>query len=150
SRDAIVKFEGHYHGHADSLLVKAGSGAATFGQPSSAGVPADLAKHTLVAKWNDLDSVKAALEKTPAAAVILEPFPGNMGVGPPEKGFLEGVRKACTERGALLIYDEVMTGFRVAFGGAQSLQKIQPDLTCLGKVVGGGMPLAAFGGRRDV
>lgn len=149
-RDAIVKFEGHYHGHADSLLVKAGSGAATFGQPSSAGVPADLAKHTLVAKWNDLESVKQALDKAPVAAVILEPFPGNMGVVPPEPGFLEGVRKATAERGALLIYDEVMTGFRVAFNGAQSLQKIKPDMTCLGKVVGGGMPLAAFGGRRDV
>jgi glutamate-1-semialdehyde 2,1-aminomutase len=149
-RDAIVKFEGHYHGHADSLLVKAGSGAATFGQPSSAGVPADLAKHTLVARWNDLDSVKQSLAKAPVAAVILEPFPGNMGVVPPAPGFLEGVRKATSESGALLIYDEVMTGFRVAFGGAQGLQKIKPDLTCLGKVVGGGLPLAAFGGRRDV
>lgn len=148
--DAIVKFEGHYHGHADSLLVKAGSGAATFGAPSSAGVPADLAKHTLVARWNDLESVKKSLEKAPVAAVILEPFPGNMGVVPPEKGFLEGVRKATEKAGALLIYDEVMTGFRVAWEGAQGLQKIVPDLTCLGKVVGGGLPLAAFGGRREV
>ncbi len=149
-RDAIVKFEGHYHGHADSLLVKAGSGAATFGQPSSSGVPADLAKHTLVAKWNDIDSVKQALDEAPVAAVILEPFPGNMGVVPPEKGFLEAVRKATSQKGALLIYDEVMTGFRVAWSGAQSLQKIDPDLTCLGKVVGGGMPLAAFGGKRKI
>jgi glutamate-1-semialdehyde 2,1-aminomutase len=149
-RDAIVKFEGHYHGHADSLLVKAGSGAATFGQPSSAGVPADLAKHTLVARWNDPDSVRSCLERAPVAAVILEPFPGNMGVVPPEPGFLEEVRRLTAEKGTVLIYDEVMTGFRVAWEGAQGLQKIRPDLTCLGKVVGGGLPLAAFGGRRDI
>ncbi|MBI3726015.1 glutamate-1-semialdehyde 2,1-aminomutase [bacterium] len=149
-RDAIVKFEGHYHGHADSLLVKAGSGAATFGHPSSPGVPGDLAKHTLVARWNDLADVKRCLDSAPVAAVILEPFPGNMGVVPPEKGFLEGFRSLTKKKGALLIYDEVMTGFRVAWEGAQGLQKIEPDLTCLGKVVGGGLPLAAFGGRRDV
>ncbi|HZV03353.1 MAG TPA: glutamate-1-semialdehyde 2,1-aminomutase [Planctomycetota bacterium] len=149
-RDDVVKFEGHYHGHADSLLVKAGSGAATFGQPSSAGVPADLAKHTLVARWNDLGSVEECLAKTKVAAVILEPFPGNMGVVPPRAGFLEGVRRVTEEKGTLLIYDEVMTGFRVAWEGAQGLQRIKPDLTCLGKVVGGGMPLAAFGGRRDI
>jgi glutamate-1-semialdehyde 2,1-aminomutase len=149
-RDAIVKFDGHYHGHADSLLVKAGSGAATFGHPSSAGVPADLAKHTLVARWNDLADVKRCLELAPCAALILEPFPGNMGVVPPEPGFLEGVRELTRKMGTLLIYDEVMTGFRVAFECAQGLQEIKPDLTCLGKVVGGGLPLAAFGGRRDI
>ena len=149
-RDDILKFEGHYHGHADSLLVKAGSGAATFGSPSSAGVPADLARHTLVARWNDLEDVRRCLDSAKVAAVILEPFPGNMGVVPPLPGFLEGVRRLTQERGTLLIYDEVMTGFRVAWGGAQALQKIKPDLTCLGKVVGGGLPLAAFGGRRDV
>jgi glutamate-1-semialdehyde 2,1-aminomutase len=149
-RDAIVKFEGHYHGHADSLLVKAGSGAATFGAPSSAGVPADLARHTLVARWNDAADVKRCLDAAPVAAVILEPFPGNMGVVPPEKGFLEEIRELTQKKGSLLIYDEVMTGFRVAWGGAQVIQKIEPDLTCLGKVVGGGLPLAAFGGRREI
>ena len=151
-RDKIIKFDGCYHGHADSLLVKAGSGALTFGSPDSAGVPADFAKHTLVAQFNNLDSVAALFKSNPGgiAALIVEPVAGNMGCVPPEPGFLEGLRELCNRHGALLIFDEVMTGFRVAYGSAQARFKIKPDLTCLGKVVGGGLPLAVYGGRGDL
>ncbi|MFN7086607.1 MAG: glutamate-1-semialdehyde 2,1-aminomutase [Burkholderiales bacterium] len=151
-RSKIVKFEGCYHGHADSLLVKAGSGALTFGQPSSAGVPPETAAHTLVLDYNN----EIALEQTFAregdeiAAVIVEPVAGNMNLVTPRPGFLELLRKLCTKHGSVLIFDEVMTGFRVALGGAQSLYGIKPDLTTLGKVIGGGMPVGAFGGRRDI
>ena len=151
-RHKIVKFEGCYHGHADSLLVKAGSGALTFGQPSSAGVPPQTAEHTLVLDYND----EAALEQTFArdgatiAAVIVEPVAGNMNLVAPRPGFLETLRRLCTRHGAVLIFDEVMTGFRVALGGAQTLYGVHPDLTTLGKVIGGGMPVGAFGGRRDI
>ncbi|VTQ53578.1 glutamate-1-semialdehyde aminotransferase [Campylobacter jejuni] len=151
-RDKIVKFEGCYHGHADCLLVKAGSGALTLGQPNSPGVPADLAKHTLTCTYNDLDSVRAAFEQFPddIACIIVEPVAGNMNCVPPLPEFLPGLRKICDEFGALLIIDEVMTGFRVALGGAQEYYDVTPDLTCLGKIIGGGMPVGAFGGRRDV
>lgn len=151
-RDKILKFEGCYHGHADSLLVKAGSGALTLGQPSSPGVPADFAKHTLTATFNDLDSVRALFEANPEqiACIIVEPVAGNMNCIPPVDGFLEGLRDICDEHKALLIFDEVMTGFRVAEGGAQDYYDIKPDLTTLGKVIGGGMPVGAFGGRKDV
>jgi glutamate-1-semialdehyde 2,1-aminomutase len=151
-RSQIVKFEGCYHGHADALLVKAGSGALTFGQPSSAGVPAPVVADTLVLDFNDLDGVKRAFERqgSAIAGVIVEPVPGNMNLLLPEPGFLEGLREACTRHGALLIFDEVMTGFRVGLQCMQGVGGIRPDLTTLGKVVGGGMPLAAFGGRRDV
>ncbi|MGV3627538.1 MAG: glutamate-1-semialdehyde 2,1-aminomutase [Betaproteobacteria bacterium] len=151
-RSTIIKFEGCYHGHADSLLVKAGSGALTFGQPSSAGVPAETAAHTLVLDYND----EAGLETTFAsvggeiAAVIVEPVAGNMNLVTPKPGFLELLRQLCTQHGAVLIFDEVMTGFRVALGGAQALYGIKPDLTTLGKVIGGGLPVGAFGGRRDI
>ena len=151
-RDKIVKFEGCYHGHADFLLVKAGSGAATFGVPDSAGVPAGAAQNTLTVAYNDLDAVRAlfAAEGSQIAAIIVEPVVGNMGCVPPAPGFLEGLREICTAHGALLVLDEVMTGFRVAQGGAQARFGVRPDLTTFGKVVGGGMPLAAFGGRADV
>lgn len=151
-RDKIVKFEGCYHGHGDSLLVKAGSGALTFGVPSSPGVPADLAQHTLTLTYNDLGEVKEtfAQKGREIACIIVEPVAGNMNCIPPKPGFLEGLREICDEHGALLIFDEVMTGFRVALGGAQGLYGITPDLTTLGKVIGGGMPVGAFGGRRDV
>jgi glutamate-1-semialdehyde 2,1-aminomutase len=151
-RDKIVKFEGCYHGHADALLVKAGSGALTFGQPSSAGVPSEVVAHTLTLEFNDIDGVARAFERDgkQIAAVIVEPIAGNMNLILPRQGFLEGLRKLCTDYGALLIFDEVMTGFRVGPQGAQGLYGIRPDLTTLGKVVGGGMPLGAFGGRRDV
>lgn len=151
-RDKILKFEGCYHGHADCLLVKAGSGALTLGQPNSPGVPADFAKHTLTATFNDLDSVKAAFEAAPAdiACIIVEPIAGNMNCIPPAPGFLEGLRTLCDQYGALLIFDEVMCGFRVALGGAQQRFGVTPDLTTLGKIIGGGMPVGAFGGRRDV
>lgn len=149
-RDHIVKFSGCYHGHADSFLVAAGSGAATFGVPNSPGVPAALAELTLTARFNDLNSVAAALEAEPCAAVILEPVAGNMGCVPPEDGFLEGVQALCVEHGALLIFDEVMTGFRLAPGGAQERYGITPDLTTLGKVIGHGVPAAAYGGRQDL
>ncbi len=151
-RDKIVKFEGCYHGHGDSLLVKAGSGALTFGVPSSPGVPADLAQHTLTLTYNDLGEVKEtfAQKGREIACIIVEPVAGNMNCIPPKPGFLEGLRELCDEHGALLIFDEVMTGFRVALGGAQGLYGITPDLTTLGKVIGGGMPVGAFGGRRDV
>jgi glutamate-1-semialdehyde 2,1-aminomutase len=151
-RDKIVKFEGCYHGHADSMLVKAGSGALTFGQPDSPGVPADLAKHTLTATFNDVASVRALFENNPGqvAAIIVEPVPGNMGVILPAPGFLEALRDLARADGALLIFDEVISGFRVAFGGAQELYGIRADLTVLGKIIGGGLPVGAFGGRADV
>jgi glutamate-1-semialdehyde 2,1-aminomutase len=151
-RDKLLKFEGCYHGHADSLLVKAGSGALTLGQPSSPGVPADFAKHTLTATFNDLESVRElfAANKGEIACIIVEPVAGNMNCIPPVSGFLEGLREICDAEGALLIFDEVMTGFRVAQGCAQAHFNIKPDLTTLGKVIGGGMPVGAFGGRRDV
>ena len=151
-RDKIVKFEGCYHGHADCLLVKAGSGALTLGQPNSPGVPADFAKHTLTCTYNDLDSVRAAFVQFPddIACIIVEPVAGNMNCVPPLPEFLPGLRKICDEFGALLIIDEVMTGFRVALGGAQEYYDVMPDLTCLGKIIGGGMPVGAFGGLRDV
>lgn len=151
-RDKIVKFEGCYHGHADCLLVKAGSGALTLGQPNSPGVPADFARHTLTCTYNDLDSVRAAFEQYPEeiACIIVEPVAGNMNCIPPLPDFLPGLRALCDEFGALLIIDEVMTGFRVALGGAQEYYNVRPDLTCLGKIIGGGMPVGAFGGRREV
>jgi glutamate-1-semialdehyde 2,1-aminomutase len=149
-RDLIVKFEGCYHGHADSLLVKAGSGALTFGHPSSAGVPADTAAHTLVLQFNDAAQVKEAFKKSPIACVIVEPVAGNMNLVLPAPGFLETLREECTRHGAVLIFDEVMTGFRVALGGAQARYGVRPDLTTLGKVIGGGLPVGAVGGRRDI
>jgi len=151
-RSKIVKFEGCYHGHADSLLVKAGSGALTFGQPSSAGVPAELAAHTLVLDYNNEIAIEElfAREGGEIAAVIVEPVAGNMNLVIPQPSFLATLRRLCSAHGAVLIFDEVMTGFRVALGGAQALYGIKPDLTTLGKVVGGGMPVAAFGGRRDI
>ncbi len=151
-RDEIIKFEGCYHGHGDSLLVKAGSGATTFGIPDSLGVPADLARHTLTAPFNDLAAVKDLASQYPGqiAAVIVEPIVGNMGVVLPEEGFLEGLRKICDEQEIILIFDEVITGFRAAFGGAQALYGIQADLTCLGKIIGGGLPVGAYGGKRAI
>jgi glutamate-1-semialdehyde 2,1-aminomutase len=151
-RSKIVKFEGCYHGHADALLVKAGSGALTFGVPSSAGVPPEVTAHTLVLDYNDLDGVQRAFDREgrQIAAVIVEPVVGNMNLIMPAPGFLEGLRELCTRDGAVLIFDEVMTGFRVGMQGVQGLHGIRPDLTTLGKVVGGGMPLGAFGGRRDI
>jgi glutamate-1-semialdehyde 2,1-aminomutase len=152
NRDKILKFEGCYHGHADSLLVKAGSGALTLGQPSSPGIPADFAKHTLTANFNDIDSVKALFEEYPdqISCIIVEPVAGNMNCIPPADGFLQGLRDICDQYKALLIFDEVMTGFRVALGGAQAHYNIKPDLTTLGKVIGGGMPVGAFGGSHQV
>ena len=152
NRDKIIKFEGCYHGHADCLLVKAGSGALTLGQPSSPGVPADFAKHTLTCTFNDLDTVRETFAENPdqIACIIVEPVAGNMNCIPPVPGFLEGLREICDEFGALLILDEVMTGFRVSHGGAQGYYNIKPDLTTLGKIIGGGMPVGAFGGRREV
>lgn len=151
-RDKILKFEGSYHGHGDSLLIKAGSGVATLGLPDSPGVPADIAKNTLTVAYNDLESAKLVFEKFGAdlAAVILEPVAGNMGVVPPQPGFLEGLRKLTEENGTVLIFDEVMTGFRVDYGCAQEYYGIKPDLTCLGKVIGGGLPVGAFGGKREI
>jgi glutamate-1-semialdehyde 2,1-aminomutase len=151
-RTKIVKFEGCYHGTADSLLVKAGSGALAFGTPSSAGVPEDLARHTLVAQFNDLPSVEAFFREYPKdiACVMVEPIAGNMNLIKPAAGFHEGLRKLCTEHGALLIFDEVMTGFRVALGGAQEVIGVTPDLSAFGKVIGGGMPVGAFGGPAKV
>ena len=151
-RSKIIKFDGCYHGHADTLLVKAGSGAATLGIPGSAGVPADFVQHTLSLRFNDLDQVAAVMQEQgkDVAAIILEPVAGNMGVVPPKPGFLEGLRHWCNETGALLIFDEVMTGFRLALGGAQEIYDVQPDLTCLGKVIGGGLPVGAYGGRREI
>jgi len=151
-RDKLVKFEGCYHGHSDSLLVKAGSGALTLGEPSSPGVPAALARLTLTLSYNDLDQVRDAFAEKgdEVACIIVEPVAGNMNCIPPAPGFLEGLRELCDRHGALLIFDEVMTGFRVALGGAQALFGVRPDLTTLGKVIGGGMPVGAFGGRREV
>ena len=151
-RDKIVKFEGCYHGHSDSLLIKAGSGALTLGVPSSPGVPAELAAHTITLPFNDVDAVGQAFDELGAeiACAIVEPIAGNMNMVPPAPGFLEALREACSNAGAVLIFDEVMTGFRVARGGAQALFGIEPDMTTLGKVVGGGMPAAAFGGRADI
>jgi len=151
-RDALVKFEGCYHGHADSLLVKAGSGALTFGVPDSLGVPADLARHTVTLPYNDLEALRAVFGKRGGeiAAVIVEPVAGNMGVIPPRPGFLEGLREITRRHGALLIFDEVITGFRIAWGGAQETSGVRPDLTCLGKVVGGGLPVGVYGGRADI
>ena len=156
-RDLIIKFEGCYHGHADSLLVKAGSGLLTFADstqnaPSSGGVPQDLVKHTLVLPYNDVDAIEEVFKKQgdQIAAVIIEPIAGNMNLIQPSKGFLGAIRNLTSKHGSVLIYDEVMTGFRVALGGAQSLQGIVPDLTCLGKVMGGGMPMAAFGGKKEI
>ncbi|WP_233078527.1 glutamate-1-semialdehyde 2,1-aminomutase [Rheinheimera soli] len=151
-RNSILKFEGCYHGHADSLLVKAGSGALTLGVPNSPGVPADFAKYTLTAEFNNLEQVKQifAEQGTDLACIIVEPVAGNMNCIPPAPGFLEGLRALCDQYGAVLIFDEVMTGFRVALGGAQAYYNIKPDLTTLGKIIGGGMPVGAFGGRRDI
>ncbi|WP_294087443.1 glutamate-1-semialdehyde 2,1-aminomutase [uncultured Actinobacillus sp.] len=151
-RDKIIKFEGCYHGHSDSLLVKAGSGALTLGQPSGPGVPADFAKHTLTCTYNDLDSVREAFEQYPneIACLIVEPVAGNMNCIPPKADFLQGLRELCTQYGTVFIIDEVMTGFRVALGGAQAYYGVTPDLTTLGKIIGGGMPVGAFGGKKEI
>ncbi|MCA8938427.1 MAG: glutamate-1-semialdehyde 2,1-aminomutase, partial [Planctomycetes bacterium] len=151
-RDLIIKFAGCYHGHSDGLLVAAGSGALTFGKPSSAGVPAEIAKLTIVLPYNDVGAVEAAFKAQgkKIAAVIVEPVAGNMGAVRPERGYLESLRAITSKYGSLLIFDEVMTGFRLAWGGVQNLFEIAPDLTTLGKVVGGGLPLAAFGGRKEI
>src|SRR3990167_8194907 len=151
-RDNIIKFEGCYHGHSDSLLVKAGSGLLTQGVPSSAGVPAAFAKHTLTLPFNDIDAVAQMLGEvgSEVACIIVEPVAGNMNCVPPMPGFLQGLRALCDQYGAVLILDEVMTGFRVALGGAQAYYQVKPDLTTLGKVVGGGFPVGAFGGRADI
>ena len=152
NREKIIKFEGCYHGHADAFLVQAGSGALTFGTPTSPGVPAGAVAPTLLASFNDLESVQRVIDANPAevAAIIVEPVAGNMGTVLPEPGFLQGLRSICDGSGALLIFDEVMTGFRLAPGGAQALYGVRPDLTCLGKIVGGGLPVGAYGGRADV
>jgi glutamate-1-semialdehyde 2,1-aminomutase len=152
ARSKIVKFEGCYHGHVDALLVKAGSGALTFGQPSSAGVPQPTAADTMVLEYNNASALEEAFEREGAeiAAAIVEPVAGNMNLVAPRPGFLESLRRLCTRHGAVLIFDEVMTGFRVALGGAQALYGVRPDLTTLGKVIGGGLPVGAFGGRRDL
>jgi glutamate-1-semialdehyde 2,1-aminomutase len=151
-RDRIVKFEGCYHGHSDSLLVKAGSGLATFATPDSAGVPADFARNTIVLPFNDAEALKRTFQEQGGeiACLIIEPVAGNMGCVPPGKGFLQAAREATRAAGSLLIFDEVITGFRVAYGGAQELYGVKPDLTCLGKIIGGGLPVGAFGGRADV
>ena len=151
-RDLCIKFEGCYHGHVDSLLVKAGSGLATLGLSDSAGVPAAFAATTISVPFNDLDAVAAAFEKHPGqiASVMVEPVAGNMGCVPPAPGFLEGLRSLCTQHGALLIFDEVMCGFRVAYGGAQALYGVTPDMTAFGKIIGGGLPIAAYGGKAEV
>ena len=151
-RDKIVKFEGCYHGHADSLLVKAGSGALTLGVPSSAGVPASLAEHTLTLRFNDIESVRKCFAElgSQIACIIVEPVAGNMNCIPPVPGFLEGLRQICDDYQSVLIFDEVMTGFRVALGGAQEHYKVTPDLTTLGKIVGGGLPVGAFGGKKEI
>ena len=151
-RNKIVKFEGCYHGHADHLLIKAGSGALTFGVPSSPGVPESIASETLTAQYNDIDSVKALFAQYPdqIAAVIVEPIAGNMGLVLPKEGFLEGLREVTAEHGALLIFDEVISGFRASFGGAQKVYNIMPDLTCMGKIIGGGLPVGAYGGKKEI
>ncbi len=151
-RDKIIKFEGCYHGHADGLLVKAGSGATTFGVPDSPGVPKSYARNTITLPFNDLEAVKAVIEKNwkEIACVILEPVVGNIGCVLPKRGFLSGLRKITKQYGIILIFDEVMTGFRVAFGGAQERYRIKPDMTCLGKVIGGGLPVGAYGGKAEI
>jgi len=151
-RDKILKFEGCYHGHGDSLLVKAGSGAATFGIPDSLGVPEDLAKHTLTAPYNNLEQVRELVgqNRGQIACIIVEPIAGNMGVVLPEEGFLQGLRKICDEERIILLFDEVISGFRAAYGGAQEVYKIKADLTCLGKIIGGGLPVGAYGGKREI
>ena len=151
-RDKIVKFEGCYHGHSDSLLVKAGSGALTFGVPSSPGVPASLADHTMTLSFNNAEQVRQAFKEAgeQISCIIVEPVAGNMNCIPPEPGFLETLREVCTEYGAVLIFDEVMTGFRFGTGGVQGFTGVTPDLTCLGKVIGGGMPVGAFGGKAEI
>ena len=151
-RTAIIKFEGCYHGHADSFLIRAGSGAMTFGVPDSPGVPPALAAETLIARFNDISSVQESVAKkgNTIAAVIVEPVAGNMGCVPPERGFLEDLRRLCTQEKILLIFDEVMTGFRLAPGGAQELYGVTPDLTTLGKIIGGGLPVGAYGGRKEI
>jgi glutamate-1-semialdehyde 2,1-aminomutase len=151
-REKIIKFTGCYHGHADYLLVKAGSGAATFGVPDSLGVPGDVAKSTISLPFNSTEAVEAAFEENPGqiACVIVEPVVGNMGCVPPREGFLRDLRELCTREGALLVLDEVMTGFRLAWGGAQVIYDVRPDLTCLGKVIGGGLPVGAYGGRAAI
>lgn len=151
-RDTIVKFEGCYHGHVDSLLVKAGSGALTLGVPNSPGIPASLAEHTLTVRFNDIDSVREVFRERgdEIAAVIVEPVAGNMNCIPPVAGFLEGLREVCDRHGSVLIFDEVMSGFRVALGGAQERYGVTPDLTALGKIIGGGLPVGAFGGKREI
>jgi glutamate-1-semialdehyde 2,1-aminomutase len=151
-RDKVVKFEGCYHGHSDSFLVKAGSAAMTFGIPDSAGVPKGIAQNTLIATYNNLESVRALFEKEPEqiSCVFVEPVAGNMGVVLPRDGFLKGLEELCHQYGALLVFDEVITGFRLNYGGAQKIFGVRPDLTTLGKIIGGGMPLAAYGGRRDI
>lgn len=151
-REYLIKFEGCYHGHADPFLVKAGSGAATLGIPSSPGVPQGSAQNTLTLPYNDLDGVKKIFQEQGGkiAAVVVEPVAGNMGVVPPKEGFLQGLREITARYGALLIFDEVITGFRVAYGGAQALYGIRPDLTCLGKILGGGLPVGAYGGRKEL
>ena len=152
NRDKILKFEGCYHGHSDSLLVKAGSGALTLGVPTSPGVPGDLAKHTLTLEFNNLELVEDLFSKMgeEIGCIIVEPIAGNMNCIPPNEGFLQGLRKICDEHGTVLIFDEVMTGFRVALGGAQEVYDVVPDLTALGKIIGGGLPVAAFGGKREI
>jgi len=151
-RDMIIKFDGCYHGHSDSLLVEAGSGVATLGIPGSPGVPESFVAGTLSLPYNDIKSVKEAMKKhgRKVACIIVEPVAGNMGLVPPADGFLEALREVTEKSGSLLIFDEVMTGFRVAYGGAQSLYKIMPDLTCLGKIIGGGLPVGAYGGKREI
>lgn len=151
-RDRIIKFAGGYHGHSDGLLAQAGSGLATLGIPSSPGVPADYARNTLIAPYNDLSAVEQIFQKHPGeiAAVIIEPVAANMGVVLPKPGFLAGLRQLTTKSGTLLIFDEVITGFRVAYGGAQSVYGVTPDLTCLGKIIGGGLPVGAYGGRKEI
>jgi glutamate-1-semialdehyde 2,1-aminomutase len=152
ARDGVIKFQGCYHGHADAFLVQAGSGALTFGVPNSPGVTAGASADTLVASYNDLESVQKVFDahRGKIAAAIVEPIAGNMGVVPPAKGFLSGLRELCTANGALLVFDEVISGFRAARGGAQAIAGVRPDLTCLGKIIGGGLPVGAYGGRADL
>jgi glutamate-1-semialdehyde 2,1-aminomutase len=152
ARDKVLKFEGCYHGHADAFLVKAGSGATTLGTPTSPGVPTRVVEDTLLARYNDLVSVDAVLRqhRGAVAAIVVEPIAGNMGVVPPAEGFLAGLRDRCTDQGIVLIFDEVISGFRAAAGGAQAIYGVRPDLTCLGKIIGGGLPVGAYGGRADV